>query len=132
MSQQNSPQVEFIYHQQSKIIPSGVYFFHRQKFNPRHDSLSPATVIHPQPRLFLQINRSSDKVSLTHRVILSPVYFPAELFSHQFILKSSSVVIPSENGELNSLYSTAAVRDLFSPVREYHKNIACPYIMTYA
>ena len=76
------------------------------------DSLSPATVIHPQPRLFLQINRSSSRVSL----------FPTESFSRQFILKSSSVVTPSENEELNSLYSPAAIRDLFSPARKHHEN----------
>ena len=43
----NSPQAEFIYHQQWKIIPSGVYFFHGQKLNPQQVSLSPAAVIHP-------------------------------------------------------------------------------------
>ena len=56
---------------------------------PNKGSLSPAIVIHPQPRLFLQISRSSSKVSLPHRIILSLVYSPTELFSRQFILQQS-------------------------------------------
>ena len=99
---------------------------------PKQSSSSLATVVHLQLRLFIQISRSSGRVSLFPKLILSPVYSPVRLFSRQFILKSSSIVIPSENEEFNSLYSPAAFRDLFSPVREYHKNIAYPYIMACA
>ena len=93
---------------------------------PNKGSLSPAAVIHPQLRLFLRISKSSSRVSLPRRVILSPVYSPAGLFS-----QSSLVVIPSENEEFNS-FAPAAVRDLFSPAREHHKNVAYPYIMARA
>ena len=70
---------------------------------PKKSSLSPATVIHPQLSLFLQINRSSSRVCPSHRVISSSVYSPAELSSPAGLFSQSySFTIPSGNEEFNS------------------------------
>ena len=129
----NSPQAEFIYHQQWKTTPSGVYFSHRKKLNPRQSSSSPAMVIHPQPRLFLQISRSSRRVSLfptesfSHHFILQQSYSPANLFSNH--LRSLSPA-RTKNSTPCTLQQQSGI--YFPLTREHHKNIAYLYIMAYA
>ena len=121
----DSPQAEFLYHQHQKIIPSGVYFFHKQKLSPQQVSLSLAAVIHPQPRLFLQISRSSSRVSLPHKVILT------SLFSSRIIL---TIIFScySQRERRIQLFCSSSNPGFIFPSQRTSQNIACSYITTYA
>ena len=117
--------------------PSRVYFSHKQKFNLQQNSLSPMMEIHPQLSLFLQISRSTNRVSP-----LQQSYSPAEL-SLDRVSSGKIFIIQGANPQLVILihhpqqkqrnygffYSS---QGFIFPNSVCYISISCSYIMTYA
>ena len=79
--------------------PAESFPFTNKKFNPQQDSVSPATVIHPQ----LNLSAESSVEHVLPRVISLSVYSPAELSSPAGLFSQSSLfTTPSGNEEFSS------------------------------